>query len=145
MRGKPQAASPTLRDVATHFAFGQNWASYSAIIDDARVAEAERGLVRLLGEEGLAGKSFLDLGCGSGLHAVAAARLGASRIVAVDLDPVAVEPARAVLRQHAPQISSEVRQLSVFELEAETFGRFDVVYSWGVLHHTGAMHDALER
>jgi 2-polyprenyl-3-methyl-5-hydroxy-6-metoxy-1,4-benzoquinol methylase len=139
MSAKPQAAPPT------HFAFGQNWASYSAIIDDARVAQAERGLVRLLGEDGLAGKSFLDIGCGSGLHAVAAARLGAARIVAVDLDPVAVETARAVLRQHAPQIPSDIRQSSVFELAPETSGAFDVVYSWGVLHHTGAMHEALQR
>ena len=145
MTGKPRPASAALKDVSAHFAFGQNWASYSTIIDDARVAEAERGLVRLLTAEGLAGKSFLDIGCGSGLHAVAAARLGASRVVALDLDPIAVETARAVLRRHAPQISCDLRQLSVFELSAETFGRFDVVYSWGVLHHTGAMHDALER
>jgi 2-polyprenyl-6-hydroxyphenyl methylase/3-demethylubiquinone-9 3-methyltransferase len=79
------------------------------------------------------------------LHAVAAARLGAARIVAVDLDPVAVETARAVLRQHAPQIPFDFRQSSVFELAPETSGAFDVVYSWGVLHHTGAMHEALQR
>ncbi len=136
---------PSLKDVTTHFAFGQNWASYAAIIDDARVAEAERGLLRLLGGDGLAGKSFLDLGCGSGLHAVAAARIGAARIVAIDIDSVAVDTARAVLRQRAPQIASEVHRLSVFDLEPATFGRFDLVYSWGVLHHTGAMREALLR
>jgi 2-polyprenyl-6-hydroxyphenyl methylase/3-demethylubiquinone-9 3-methyltransferase len=116
MSAKPQIAPTALKDLSTHFAFGQNWASYSTIIDDARVAQAEQGLVRLLGKEVLAGKSFLDVGCGSGLHAVAAARLGAARIVALDLDPVAVETARAVLRQLAPQIPSDVRQLSVFAL-----------------------------
>src|SRR5258707_11306625 len=115
MSAKPQAAPPALKDLSTHFAFGQNWASYSAIIDDARIAQAERGLVRLLGEDGLAGKSFLDIGCGSGLHAVAAARLGAARIVAVDLDPVVVETARAVLRQHAPGSAAQARELSVYD------------------------------
>src|SRR5258707_1198701 len=129
-------APPALKDLSTHFAFGQNWASYSTIIDDARVAQAEQGLVRLLGKEVLAGKSFLDVGCGSGLHAVAAARLGAARIVALDLDPVAVAAARAVLRHHAPSTPFEVRELSVFDIATETFGRFDVVYSSGVLHHT---------
>src|SRR5712675_1551386 len=126
MTAKSPAASASLKDVSTHFAFGQNWASYAGIIDDARIAEAERGLVRLLGEDGLAGKSFLDIGCGSGLHAVAAARLGASRIVAVDLDPVAIETARRVLRQHAPGSAAQVRELSVFDLASETLGRFDV-------------------
>ena len=53
MSAKPQAAPPALKDLSTHFAFGQNWASYSAIIDDARIAQAERGLVRLLGEDDL--------------------------------------------------------------------------------------------
>jgi SAM-dependent methyltransferase len=33
----------------------------------------------------------------------------------------------------------------VFELSPETSGTFDIVYSWGVLHHTGAMHEALQR
>jgi len=63
----------------------------------------------------------------------------------VDLDPVAIETTGAVLRHHAPSIASDVRQLSVFDLAPETFGRFDVVYSWGVLHHTGAMREALQR
>jgi 2-polyprenyl-6-hydroxyphenyl methylase/3-demethylubiquinone-9 3-methyltransferase len=141
----PPAAPPALKDLSTHFAFGRNWASYSTIIDDARVAQAEDGLARLLGKDRLAGTTFLDIGCGSGLHAVAAARLGAARIMAVDLDPVAVETARAVLRQYAPQTPADVRQVSVFELSPETSGTFDIVYSWGVLHHTGAMHEALQR
>src|SRR5258705_13309580 len=113
MSAKPQAAPPALKDLSPHFAFGQNWASYSAIIDDARIAEAERGLVRLLGEDGLAGKSFLDIGCGSGLHAVAAARLGASRIVAVALDPVAIETPRRAPPQHAPGSAPPARERSV--------------------------------
>src|SRR5438128_88931 len=129
MTAKSETSPPSLKDVSTHFAFGQNWASYAGIIDEARIGEAGRGLVRLLGEGGLAGKSLLDIGCGSGLHAVAAARLGAARIVAVDLDPIAIKTARAVLRQHAPSAASNVRELSVFDIAPDTFGRFDVVYS----------------
>src|SRR6188508_954473 len=50
MSAKREEGPPALKDLSTHFAFGQNWASYSTIIDEARVAQAERGLVRLLGE-----------------------------------------------------------------------------------------------
>jgi 2-polyprenyl-6-hydroxyphenyl methylase/3-demethylubiquinone-9 3-methyltransferase len=137
-------ANPSLKSLSTHFAFGENWASYADLIDDQRIEEAKIGLFRLLGKEALIGKTFLDLGCGAGLHAVAAARLGASHIVAVDVDPTAVATARSVLLRHAPKASFETRELSVFDLAPETFGKFAVVYSWGVLHHTGAMREAME-
>ena len=137
--------APSLKHVSTHFAFGRNWASYAELIDERRIAEAKAALVRLLGRNTLAGKIFLDLGCGSGLHAVAAARLGASRIVALDIDPAAVATTRRVLAKHAPDASFEAHQLSVFDLTPETCGRFEVVYSWGVLHHSGAMREAIER
>jgi SAM-dependent methyltransferase len=133
----------SLKDVSAHFAFGENWASYAATTDEPRIAEAAKALICLFGDDGLRGKTFLDIGCGSGLHAVAAGRLGVARAVAVDIDPVAVSTARAVLRDHAPLLASEVHKLSVFDLAPKTFGPLDVVYSWGVLHHTGAMHEAI--
>jgi SAM-dependent methyltransferase len=142
MTGEAQQA-PSPRDLASHFAFGRNWASYAALIDEDRIAEACRGLVRLLGSDALKGRTFLDIGCGSGLNAVAAARLGAARILALDIDPHSVETARAVLRRHAPDARAEVGECSVFDLDPAAGGRFDVVYSWGVLHHTGAMRDAI--
>ena len=134
---------PALRELSTHFRFGQNWASYADLIDEERLTEAERGLVRLLGADGLKGRSFLDIGCGSGLHAAAAARLGATAILALDIDPASVETARAVLRRHASGAAAAVREFSVFDLDPGQIGTFDIVYSWGVLHHTGAMVEAL--
>jgi len=127
------------------FAFGENWASYATLLDEPRLAEAERGLIRLLGPDGVAGLSFLDIGCGSGLHAAAAGRLGAARILALDLDPQAVETSRAVLARHAPGAEAEVRRQSMLALDPATDGQFDIVYSWGVLHHTGAMHQSIRR
>src|SRR5262245_16464758 len=142
--GQMADTKSSLKHVATHFAFGENWASYAGLIDDRRIKEAKDGLVRLLGEDTLAGKSFLDLGCGSGLHRVDAAQLGASHVLALDIDPAAVATARAVLHRHAPGASFEVRELSVFDLAPESLRRIAVVYSWGVLHHTGAMREAME-
>jgi 2-polyprenyl-6-hydroxyphenyl methylase/3-demethylubiquinone-9 3-methyltransferase len=136
-------AAGSLKDVASHFAFGANWAAYAASIDAVRIAEAEKSLRELCGD--LHGKSFLDIGCGSGLSSLAACRLGVSRLVAFDIDSLSVDTTQAVLHAHAPQIMADVRELSVFDLSPQMFGLFDVVYSWGVLHHTGAMHEALAK
>lgn len=127
----------------SHFAFGKNWESYAELIDSARISEAQRSLGRLLGNEGLAGKRFLDIGCGSGLHSLAALRLGATEVLAVDIDTDSVATAAAVLSRHAPGKNFTVRQVSVFEMAPAAFGQFDVVYSWGVLHHTGDLSRAL--
>jgi ribosomal protein L11 methylase PrmA len=77
------------------FKFGENWASFSRQIDDERIAEAMQSLNSLFGENTLKGKSFLDIGCGSGLFSIAASRLGAQPIVGIDVDAVSVDTSRA--------------------------------------------------
>ena len=131
-----------MKELATHFEFGRNWSEYSELIDESRVAQAVAGLERLSGPGAIAGKSFLDIGCGSGIHSLAALHLGASRVVAVDLDPQSVATMRQVLSRLAPHPQWEVREQSVFALDPGQMGVFDVVYAWGVLHHTGALHEA---
>lgn len=123
----------------THFAFGKNWASYAQKITRAQIDEAVTGLSRLLGGQRLEGKRLLDIGSGSGLHALAAFELGAAEVVALDIDPDSVATTQAVLALHAPGKTYRVAQHSVFDLTPEKYGTFDVVYSWGVLHHTGDM------
>ena len=134
-----------LKDVETHFAFGENWASYAKLIGESQIAAAEQGLVRLLGPEGVRGRSFIDVGCGSGLHALAALRLGARRVLAVDIDDDSTRTTASLLSAHAPDPAAwAVRTVSVFELDPAREGTFDVVYAWGVLHHTGAMREAVK-
>jgi 2-polyprenyl-3-methyl-5-hydroxy-6-metoxy-1,4-benzoquinol methylase len=126
----------------SHFEFGKNWASYSELIDEVRVEKAVQELRRLAGD--LTGKSFLDIGCGSGLHSLAALRLGAARVVSIDLDSDSVATTQKVLARHAPPGSnSKAFECSVFDLDKADLGTFDVVYSWGVLHHTGDMYRAI--
>jgi SAM-dependent methyltransferase len=134
-----------LRAVETHFAFGRNWRAYSSLIGEAEIDSATAGLVRLLGHDDLSRRTFLDIGCGSGLHSVAALRLGASRLLAVDIDADSVETTRQVIERFAPNRASVVERSSVFQLDPAVVGRFDVVYSWGVLHHTGDMALALSK
>jgi SAM-dependent methyltransferase len=132
-----------LTTLGSHFAFGENWASYASRISEGEISQAERDLARLLASNSLAGRDFLDIGCGSGLHSLAALKLGAKRVVACDIDPASVRTTEAVLQKFSPRTSYEVLERSVFELDPGSLGKFDVVYSWGVLHHTGDLDKAL--
>jgi len=136
-------AQTDLKRVESHFAFGENWADFAGRLDEAAIAEAEKSLLKLIGRDDLQGRSFLDIGCGSGIHSLAALRLGAARVAAVDIDPVSVETSKAVLDKFAPEADRSVEELSVFDLDSEALGQFDIVYSWGVLHHTGELDRAM--
>lgn len=131
-----------LRAQDAHFAFGRNWASYAKLVNEEQIEEAVRGLQRLVGGR-LDGKRFIDIGCGSGLHALAALRLGAAEVVAVDIDPDSVMTTRAMLAVHGSGRCWKTLRSSVFDLNQNSLGMFDIVYSWGVLHHTGDMIGAI--
>ncbi len=126
------------------FEFGKNWESFSRLIDAEAVQKAEDRLTAFLGIRDLSGKTFLDIGCGSGLHSLAALRLGAKNVLAVDLDPDSVATTRAVMERLWERDNVSIRNVSVFDLDRERIGEFDIVYSWGVLHHTGDMNRAIE-
>ena len=128
----------------THFEFGQNWKDYSKTVDQKRIDAAVAGVRRLF-PDGLTGKTFLDIGCGSGLHSLAALSLGATAVMAVDIDENSVSTTQELLTKHAPGLKWTARVASIFDASPDSLGRFDVVYSWGVLHHTGDMWRAIER
>jgi SAM-dependent methyltransferase len=131
-----------LEELETHFRFGDNWQSYARTITEAHVRHAVAGLRQLL-PDGCAGDTFLDIGSGSGIHSLAASTLGAT-VTAIDIDPASVEATHSVLTSHG--FSAVVpKQKSVFDLDPAIFGRFDMVYSWGVLHHTGDMWRAVAK
>jgi 2-polyprenyl-6-hydroxyphenyl methylase/3-demethylubiquinone-9 3-methyltransferase len=136
------AEAPGLGD---RFGFGRNWASYARLIGEREIAEAVAGLTKLVPAADLAGRSFLDIGSGSGLHALAAARLGVARILAVDIDPDSTTTTHQTLARFAGDVAWTAETLSIFDLDPGAVGTFDVVYSWGVLHHTGDMRRAIER
>jgi 2-polyprenyl-6-hydroxyphenyl methylase/3-demethylubiquinone-9 3-methyltransferase len=126
-----------------HFAFGKNWIDYAKKIDEARIAQAVSDLQRLSGRKDFEGLSFLDIGCGSGLHSLAAVRMGAVRVVGVDIDADSVSASRNTLAHFAPEADTRFDVTSVFDMNQQSHGGFDLVYSWGVLHHTGDMYRAL--
>lgn len=127
------------------FEFGKNWSRFLAVLNDERIAGAEESLRRMLEVEDLRGKSFLDIGSGSGLFSLAARRLGA-RVHSFDFDPNSVACTRELRRRYFPEDAAwRVEEASALDADyVRSLGLFDVVYSWGVLHHTGQMWRALD-
>jgi 2-polyprenyl-3-methyl-5-hydroxy-6-metoxy-1,4-benzoquinol methylase len=126
------------------FEFGKNWQAFLRSIDEARIAAAETSLLSMLRCPDLAGKTLLDIGCGSGLFSLAARRQGA-RVHSFDFDGESVACTRELRRRYAADDAQwTIEQGSVLDPEyMAALGTFDVVYSWGVLHHTGRMWEAV--
>jgi 2-polyprenyl-6-hydroxyphenyl methylase/3-demethylubiquinone-9 3-methyltransferase len=129
----------------TAFSFGENWLDYSRLLDASRLQEAQESLQRLVDRDRLDGLSMLDVGCGSGLFAIAAVKLGASRVVAIDCDANSVAATqRNVETLLEPPLRNrvDVRHEDILS-SPEDHDRYDLVYAWGSLHHTGAMWRAV--
>lgn len=127
------------------FEFGKNWAAFLSTLNNERISVAENSLKEMLGVEDLRGKTFLDAGSGSGLFSLSARRLGA-QVTSFDYDPSSVACTTELRSRYFPDDSDwTVKQGSVLDKDfLRSLGEFDIVYSWGVLHHTGSMWEALE-
>jgi 2-polyprenyl-6-hydroxyphenyl methylase/3-demethylubiquinone-9 3-methyltransferase len=127
------------------FAFGDNWARFLRVLDEQRIQQAVDSLKAMLEVEDLHGKSFLDIGSGSGLFSLAAKRLGA-KVFSFDYDPQSVACTKELKRRYFENDNDwQVQAGSVLDKDyLKNLGKFNIVYSWGVLHHTGNMWVALD-
>jgi 2-polyprenyl-3-methyl-5-hydroxy-6-metoxy-1,4-benzoquinol methylase len=126
------------------FAFGENWGRFLKLLNEERIQRAVDSLKEKLECDTLKGKTFLDVGSGSGLFSLAARRLGAT-VTSFDYDPQSVACTRELKRRYYENDGAWVVQAgSVLDTQyLQNLGKFDIVYSWGVLHHTGDMWVAL--
>ena len=126
------------------FLFGENWSRFLVVLNEDRIRQAKQSLCASLAVTNLRGRRFLDVGSGSGLFSLAARRLGA-QVLSFDYDPQSVACTEELKRRYFPEDAHwHVETGSVLDSQyLRTLGQWDVVYSWGVLHHTGKMSLAL--
>lgn len=126
------------------FEFGKNWSNFLKTLNEKRIKDAEESLKNMLSLDNLEGKTFLDIGSGSGLFSLAARRLGA-KVFSFDYDPFSVSCTKELKnRYYKNDLNWTVEEGSVLDKEyLKQLNQFDIVYSWGVLHHTGSMWEAL--
>jgi 2-polyprenyl-6-hydroxyphenyl methylase/3-demethylubiquinone-9 3-methyltransferase len=143
----PSAASQHGAEVqkGERFEFGKNWRRFLSTLNEDRIALAEQSLQKCLASERLDGKKFVDIGSGSGLLSLAVRRLGA-RVLSFDYDPQSVACTRELRRRYFERDPDwSIEEGSVLDrVFLGSLGTFDIVYAWGVLHHTGAMWDAID-
>lgn len=134
------------------FDFGENWQAFSAnALTPARVAQAKSDFQKLTEGVALSGKNFLDIGFGQGLSLMSAATLGAD-VVGCDINKkcgAALESNRPhfpeIMQKKIPLVIGSILDAACVEdlKRSAPGGVFDIVHSWGVLHHTGDMKTAI--
>lgn len=129
----------TISAANLRFPFGRNWAEFLRTLDDDGIRSARESLLRMLDLPDLRGKTFLDAGSGSGLFSLAAMDSGAAAVVSFDYDPDSVACTAELKRRRHPDREDWriLRGDCLEEAFLTTLPEFDVVYCWGVLHHTG--------
>ena len=133
------------------FDFGQNWQEFvSGDVTQEQIAQARDEFGRLFGSRDVKGLSFLNVGFGQGMTACLAIEKGA-RVSGIDVNSGCLEALAGMSQEFLQvditkakfQIASISASTTVEELEKLEPEGYDIVNSWGVLHHTGNMHSAI--
>lgn len=127
------------------FSFGQNWQEFLKGLDGRAIKGAMKDIDRWLRYTEVRERRILDIGSGSGIHSYCFHKLGAGELISVDYDTNSVAATLVMHEKAGKPANWSVQHGSVLDADyMKSFGLFDTVYSWGVLHHTGNMWKAIE-
>ena len=127
------------------FGFGDNWKDFiGSNFSIERVEISKKHMLEFMGCQDFSGRDFLDLGCGSGLHSMAALISGATHVHGFDYDHNSIAASNLIREKMGNPPNWTTEQGSVLDDAFMTrLPRFQIVYSWGVLHHTGDVWHAI--
>lgn len=126
------------------FSFGENWKDLNKSVTEKEIARSIEDIIHWIGKESIEGKRVLDLGSGSGIHSLGFFRLGAAELVSFDYDKHSVSATTEHWERAGKPANWKVMHGSILDKQfIAGLGTFDLVYSWGVLHHTGSMWEAI--
>lgn len=129
------------------FAFGRNWQQFvEHALTPEKIEQARQAFRQLCVGVTFEGRTFLDIGFGQGLALCLAQEMGAV-VLGIDIDDDNVPSLQKTLASFHSSCAPRIRIASIldraFVEELRRSGQFDIVHSWGVLHHTGDMWQAI--
>ncbi len=127
------------------FSFGENWQSYLETVSEKEIESSKKDILNWLSPDNIQGKRVIDIGSGSGVHSLSFYLLKVNSLYSLDYDQNSVDATKTLWEKSNQPDNWTVTQGSILDKElVHTLGTFDIVYSWGVLHHTGSMWEAIE-
>jgi 2-polyprenyl-6-hydroxyphenyl methylase/3-demethylubiquinone-9 3-methyltransferase len=120
------------------FDFGENWKNYNKkYLTEDKIRQANEAFIKFTEIQTLKELTVVDIGCGSGIHSLNFSRMNPKLLLSFDYDYKSVEATNYLKEVHKNK-NWDVKQGSILD---EKFllrmPQFDLVYAWGVLHHTG--------